>query len=113
MSTPSRIQYLVIAVVQDQDAEAAIKALNAIDILCTQVSSSGGFLGQRNTSLLIGLHDGQEQEMVQTLRENCSQRVEYIATPLEGAPYHLTLATPINVGGATIFKLAVERYEEI
>jgi len=37
--------------------------------------------------------------------------VEYVTTPLEGAPFYLPLPTPINIGGATIFTLAVERYE--
>ena len=46
------------------------------------------------------------------LNENCRQRVEYIAVPLESAPLPLPALTPITIGGATIFALEVERYEE-
>ena len=45
------------------------------------------------------------------LSESCRRRVEYLATPLEGAPFHLPLTTPVTVGGATIFTLEVDRFE--
>jgi uncharacterized protein YaaQ len=61
--------------------------------------------------LLIGISAGQETEAVRILGETCRRRVEYVATPLEGAPFHLPLTTPVTVGGATVFTLEVERYE--
>jgi uncharacterized protein YaaQ len=61
--------------------------------------------------VLIGLSAGQEVEAVKILSETCRRRVEYVATPLEGAPFHLPLTTPVTVGGATVFTLEVERYE--
>jgi hypothetical protein len=39
--------------------------------------------------------------------------VEYVSTPLEGSPFHLPLSTPVTIGGATVFTLQVEHYEEI
>jgi len=100
-------------VVQNQDAECAADALIESGFRVTKLASSGGFLGSQNVTLLIGLEDGQEEKAVNTLRNCCRRRVEYVTTPLEGAPFYLPLPTPINVGGATIFTLAVERFEEI
>jgi len=38
--------------------------------------------------------------------------VEYLAIPLEGSPMPLPTPVPVTVGGATVFTLPVERYEE-
>lgn len=105
------INRLITAVVQIQDAEAALAELEKAGFRVTQVASSGGFLGSRNSTLLIGLDAGQEEQAVRLMAEVCRRRVEYVATPLEGAPFHLPLTTPVTVGGATLFTLNVERFE--
>jgi CPA1 family monovalent cation:H+ antiporter len=106
------VNRLLAAVVQIQDAENAVKALNTAHMLVVRLSSSGGFLGRRNTTLLIGVPKGQEGTAVAILNQNCRQRVEYVATPLESSPDHLLHSTQVTVGGATIFTIDVERYEE-
>ena len=105
------ITLLMAAVVQNQDAESAIDALLQAGLVVTKLSSSGGFLGSQNVTLLIGIEEGQGEEALRILGERCRRRVEYVATPLEGAPFYLPLPTPINVGGATVFTLAVEHFE--
>jgi uncharacterized protein YaaQ len=99
------------AIIQVQDVENAVDALQEIGHEATVLSSSGGFLGGRNVTLLIGLLAGQEEAVFQILRETCRQRVEYMTTSLEGAPFHMPFSTPIPVGGATAFILPVERCE--
>ncbi len=106
------VNRLLAAVVQIQDAENAVKALNTAHMLVVRLSSSGGFLGRRNTTLLIGVPKDQEENAVAILNQNCRQRVEYVVTPLEGSPDHLLHSTQVTVGGATIFTIDVERYEE-
>ncbi len=107
------VKILMTAVIQIQDVEKAISSLNEAGLSVTRMSSSGGFLGRRNVTLLIGLPEGFEPTAVQILSKACRRRVEYIATPFEGAPFHPPTQTPISVGGATIFTFEVERYEEI
>lgn len=51
-------------------------------------------------------------EQNEAIRTTCHQRVEYVSTPLEGAPMPIPLSTPITVGGATVFSMEVERFEE-
>jgi uncharacterized protein YaaQ len=104
---------LMTAVIQIQDVDNAVNALNESGLYVLNMASTGGFLGRRNVTLLIGLKEGQEMLAVQILSVTCRQRVEYLATRLEGAPFHLPLSTPITVGGATIFTLEVESWEEI
>jgi uncharacterized protein YaaQ len=105
------IDRLMTVVIQVQDLDPAVTALTKAGLYVTQLASSGGFLGSRNSTLLIGLSAGQEERAVRILSETCRRRVEYLATPLEGAPFHLPLTTPVTVGGATIFTLEVDRFE--
>ncbi len=112
-TNPSDRQNLLIAVVQSQDAEIAREALGKLGITVERLPSVGGFLGRRNATLLIGLPPEKIEQAQEVLHENCRQRVEFIAVPLESAPLPLPTPTPITVGGATIFALDVEHYEEL
>jgi uncharacterized protein YaaQ len=107
------VDRLMVIIVQSQDVHRTTQALNKVGIYVTRLSSTGAFLGRRNTTLLIGLSDEQVELALSVIHENCRQRVEYVSTPLEGAPMPIPVATPITVGGATVFTLRVERFEEI
>jgi uncharacterized protein YaaQ len=113
MSKDAKNDLMLIAVVQAQDAEGAQNALEKIGISSERLPSVGGFLGRRNATLMIGLPQNRQQIVIDALNENCRQRVEYIAVPLESAPLPLPTPTPVTIGGATIFGLEVEHYEEI
>jgi len=110
--TTTPIHLLLIAVVQDQDLDAATKALQAIGATVTYLSSAGGFLGRRNATLLIGLPAEKDAEALAALREACRQRIEYMTLPLEGSPMPMPAPVPVTVGGATVFALPVERFEQ-
>ena len=103
---------MIMAVIQAQDAEIAVSALGKIGFTVTRLPSVGGFLGRRNATLLIGLPEDRRAEAVESLNKNCRQRIEYIAVPLESAPLPLPAPTPITIGGAAIFCLEVDYYEE-
>jgi uncharacterized protein YaaQ len=83
-----------------------------LNVLVIHLASTGGFLGRRNATLLVGLPEGAEKEALIALQKSCRQRVEYLAIPLEGAPLPLPTPVPVTVGGATVFSLPVERFEE-
>ena len=106
------IRYLLGAVVQLQDVRRATRALEDLGLSVTHLPSTGAFLGRRSVTLLVGLPEGIQPAVVEAIHETCHQRVEYISTPLEGAPMPIPLSTPITVGGATLFTLEIERYEE-
>lgn len=103
---------LLLAIVQAQDAEPAESSLVKLGYSVTRLPSAGGFLGRRNATLLIGLPTSNEEAAIAALNKNCRQRVEFIAVPLESAPLPLPAPTPITIGGATIFSVEVEKYEE-
>lgn len=107
------IQNLMLAVVQEQDLEAATRALEAFGAPVVFLSSAGGFLGRRNATVLVGLPTEKEEQALEVLRQTCRQRVEYLTLPMEGTPLPLPAPVPVTVGGATVLALPVERYEEI
>lgn len=107
------IHLLLMAVVQDQDLETATRALQGVGASLTYLSSAGGFLGRRNATMLVGLPADKLQESLTVLHEACRQRIEYMTLPLEGSPMPMPAPVPVTVGGATVFALPVERFEQI
>jgi uncharacterized protein YaaQ len=112
MDTP-KIKLLMLAVVQEPDRDEAIRKLEKMHIPVVYLFSAGGFLGHRNSTLLIGLSEGFEEEVIKTLRDACKQHIEYLTLPLEGSPLPMPTPVPVTVGGATVFALPVEHFEEI
>lgn len=107
------IRHLMLAVVQEQDLEAATRALEPFGAPVVFLSSAGGFLGRHNATVLVGLPAENEEQALEVLRQTCRQRVEYLTLPMEGTPLPLPAPVPVTVGGATVLALPVERYEEI
>ncbi|MCQ3936997.1 MAG: hypothetical protein DPW18_08135 [Chloroflexi bacterium] len=104
---------LLVAVIQEQDLDPATKALQSMGASLTYLASAGGFLGRRNATLLIGLPVEKQTEALDALHEACRQRIEYMTLPLEGSPMPMPAPVPVTVGGATVFALPVERFEQI
>ncbi|MCL4268689.1 MAG: cyclic-di-AMP receptor [Anaerolineales bacterium] len=104
---------LLMAVIQEQDLDPATKALQSMGASLTYLASAGGFLGRRNATLLIGLPADKQSEALAALHEACRQRIEYMTLPLEGSPMPMPAPVPVTVGGATVFALPVERFEQI
>ena len=109
----SPIHLLMLAVVQEQDVDPATKALEAVGAGVVNMASTGGFLGRRNATLLIGVPEGRDDQALRALEISCRQRTEYLTTPLEGSPMSMPTPIPVTVGGATVFILPVDRFEEI
>jgi uncharacterized protein YaaQ len=105
-------ELLIVAVIQSQDMDTAQRALEAIGAAIEELPSVGGFLGKRNNTLLIKVTSMEKDLAIDALKQTCRQRIEYIAVPLESAPLPLPTPTPITIGGATVFGLEIEKYEE-
>lgn len=107
---------LVVAVVQDKDASRLIQVLVDKGYRATKLASTGGFLKEGNTTLLLGIDDDAVEDAVATIRQTCKSR-EQLVTPLTpvGGPVDSYVPYPVEVlvGGATIFVLSVERYERV
>jgi uncharacterized protein YaaQ len=107
---------LVIAVVQGEDAAQTVQALSGAGISVTKMASSGGFLQQGNATLLIGVDDDKVDAAIGLIRENCRERSQYM-TPMppmvEPGEFFMPYPVEVQVGGATVFVVDVERFEKL
>lgn len=104
---------LIVVVVQDRDSPRLISRLIENGFRATKLASTGGFLRQGNSTLLIGVEDDKVDEVMELIRLTC-RSTEQLVTPFsplrEADIYHAFRAT---VGGATVFVLNVERLERV
>jgi len=107
-----KINYMLIVVVQGQDADLAIDSLVDGGFTVTRLPSVGGFLGRKNATLMVGMPVDQKDTAIEILNRNCRQRVAFLTVPMENSPLPMLAPTPVTVGGANIFSLEVEHYEE-
>lgn len=94
---------LIIAVVQDQDAPALMERLVDGGFRATKLASTGGFLRQGNTTLLVGVEAERLPAALDCIREVCRRRRQ----AMPGAPGE------VEVGAATVFVVGVDRFERI
>lgn len=106
---------LIMAIVQTLDADPTTKALNHAGYKVTKLGSTGGFFRQGNTILLCGVEDGVVEDALNIIRVTCQPRTRTI--PLNIDPTDMMLAAgpvhEIEIGGATVFILAVESFLQI
>jgi uncharacterized protein YaaQ len=105
-----KVERLMAAVVQEQDAQKVEQALERIGVSLSQLPTTGGFLGRKNVTFLIGFPRGQEEEIVQTLSKSSRRRVDFSSGSVEGLP--LPKPQRVSVGGVTIFTFDVEDHQE-
>ncbi len=106
---------LVLGIVQDEDASAVIEALGQAGFRSTRINTVGGFLRKGNATILVGVAREELQRALVIIRDNCETRSEYFVptAPGEvGEPYPLD-PVQVQVGGATVFVLDVERFEQL
>ncbi len=109
---------LIFAVIRDKDAGEALKGLVRKGIGVTKLSSTGGFLRDGNTTLMIGAPDEQVDAVMEVLGETCAQRteVEVLASQGTGGMPMWNVGTAplkVTVGGATVFVLDVTDFRKL
>jgi CPA1 family monovalent cation:H+ antiporter len=100
------IHDLLTVVTQDKYLESISSLLQPFGYPITHIASTGGFLGRRNATLLIGVPKGKKTH-IQNIIKTATRGDANISSKAD------EIASDDTVGGATIFALNVERYEEI
>lgn len=107
---------LLLAIVQDTDAGRLQNALTERGFGVTKLSSTGGFLRRGNTTLLIGIEDADLDAVSDIVSTVCRRRQELLtpgASVVDPEGVFSTRMDTIEVGGATLFVLGVERFIKI
>ncbi|MCF3944070.1 cyclic-di-AMP receptor [Oceanobacillus alkalisoli] len=104
---------LIFAVLQDKDSTRLVNALAEEDFKTTKLASTGGFLKEGNTTLMIGCNDDEVDTALAIIKENCSQREQMVApiSPMGGsADSYIPKPVKVEVGGATVFVVPIESF---
>ena len=107
---------LVVAVVHNEDAGALVDALLEREHRATRLHSSGGFLKQSNATVLVGIDDDKVEDVLEIIRANCTSRTQ-VVNPMppimEPGEFFLPYPLEVEVGGATVFVVPVDRFERL
>ena len=107
---------LVVAIVNPEDAGSLVDSLLEREFRATRLHSSGGFLKQSNATVLLGVEDDAIDEVLEIIRETCHSRTQLVNPMppiLEPGEFFLPYPLEVEVGGATVFVLPVDRFERL
>lgn len=107
---------LVFAVVNDKDGNRVMSKLNDKGFSVTKLCSSGGFLRTGNTTLMVGVDEEKLKEVLEIIENNSKSRKQVInapITPVDAGNVFMANTIEVNVGGATIFVVDVEKFKKV
>ena len=107
---------LVVAIVQKEDAGPLIDVLTDSGHKATRINTAGGFLKEGNATVLVGVEGEALDTVLKLIETSCHTRTQYV-NPLppvmEPGEFYMPYPVEVQVGGATVFVLTVERYERL
>jgi uncharacterized protein YaaQ len=107
---------MVIAIVQDDDALDLVDALTEKNFRVTKLATTGGFLKSGNTTLLMGVEATRTQEVIDVIEITCKKRNEVVAAPVPfsaSTELYMQFPVEVQVGGATVFVIDVDKFVRI
>ncbi|MBO5051473.1 MAG: cyclic-di-AMP receptor [Clostridia bacterium] len=107
---------MITAIVNKKDTGAVCRALTDEGFEFTKLATTGGFLRDGNTTLLIGVADERLQPAIEVIRHNCAQRLQKVPalppTEMAATVYH-SYPAEVMVGGAIVFVSDVLHFEKM
>lgn len=104
---------LLMTIVQNSDANKLMNRLREVNFQSTKLASSGGFLREGNTTLMIGCEAVRLEEVLAVIKKTCSERSTKISPhyPM-GADIGVSSTIPveIEIGGAIVFVLPIDSF---
>ena len=114
MSTQRDVNQLVIATVAGTQAGALTDRLTRDGFYATQIDSAGGILYEATVSLMIGLDRARLPGLLKLIRECCRTHRRFIPAHVEAPLLEIQpVMIEAEVGGATVYVLNVERFEQV
>ena len=85
-------------------------------IRSSRLHSSGGFLKEGNSTILVGVEDDRVDAVLKLISDNCHSRRQFVNPMppiMEPGEFYMPYPVEVEVGGATVFVLPVERFERL
>ena len=107
---------LITAIINKKDAVCVCDSLTEAGFFFTKLATSGGFLKEGNTTLLIGVDDEKVHDALEVIRLHCLKRTEAAPMMMGAEASNIAAfsytAPQIVVGGAKVFDTNVEQFEK-
>lgn len=104
---------LAVCIVHSRDKGRLTDELLRAGFKFTVIGSTGGFLREGNTTILIGVDEPELAALQNVFRENCQSRDQLVnVMPYEAATPGAFVPSPVKVpvGGAVMFVLNVDEF---
>ncbi len=105
---------LVVCIVHNRDRNKLTEEMVKAGFKFTVIGSTGGFLREGNTTILIGVPVDELAGLLKLIQQNCKTREQLVnVMPFEAAPPGAFIPSPVKVpvGGAVVFVLNVDQFE--
>lgn len=108
---------MIMAIISSEDADDLVYELNQHSFFVTKLSTVGGFLKKKSTTLMLGVDDDRVDDAITIIKKMSGQRQQIVYTPptMQGTNYpsvNINIPMNVQVGGATIFVLNVESFQK-
>lgn len=108
---------MIIAIIGSEDADDLVYELNQNSFFVTKLSTMGGFMKKRSTTLMLGVDDGRVEAAVEIIKKMSGTREQLVYTPPTMAgnccpTVNMTVPMNMKVGGSTLFVMNVEDFQK-
>jgi len=107
---------MIFAIMHKDDAMLVSTSLTKEGFHVTKLASTGGFLMAGNTTFILVTEDAKVDAAIKIIAQYSSKRmqaVQHDITGSMGGAMGVNFPIQVQIGGATIFVLNVERYEQL
>lgn len=107
---------LILAIIQEKDEYETVEKLTQHNFFVTKLATTGGFLKEKNVTLMIGVNDEKVQQVIDCIKSTAKTRktVSYAMPYLgQGAlcpGVNNMVPIDVQVGGCTLFVLPVDQF---
>ena len=105
---------LILAIVSNDDSSKVAKELTKARFSVTKLATTGGFLMAGNTTFLVGTDDDKVDDVIHIIGSHSKKRTQMVPSSASyGVGMYTSFPVEVQVGGATIFVLPVDRFEKL
>lgn len=105
---------LIFAIVSNDDSSKVSKELTKSKFSVTKLATTGGFLMAGNTTFIIGTDDDKVEEVIEIIGTYSKKRTQMVPSSASyGVGMYTSFPVEVQVGGATVFVMNVERFEKL
>ena len=109
---------MIFAIMHSEDVDETVDELNKKNYWVTKLSTTGGFLKNKNVTLVIGTEEENVPGAVKIIKECAGKRksIKYTMPSMSSGNIYPgannMIPIDMEVGGCTVFVLDVEQYEK-